>query len=654
MSCNLEQALAKVEKLLKFSAIQKNIPFEIKRIKFEIEAMMAAKDKMLNGPEEVLGTSENIKIDHGTDYSKLIASLENRVKDYTKYVTKDDKNINVHRSRKVDNKTEYLPFGNPFSRWSTGEYNDDILSAMFYRWVVNNEVPASYLSEESAEVKVKRLGGINAARINIIKKLENIANKELYYEGTARDKNLSHASVLALIADLYNKGTLTIDINSKQNVLKSSGVEVRPSKETTYEVSSKGDKDYSALYAKLEDGRSIEEHYQVDVKGYKDIASGKNRPPKDTSKNLQEEYTKLWKRYFELYPDRFEFIKEKVDSGIKLTDQFAKSNSVNQADTIMDIVKSKWKPKDNKVYKKDQTIKTTSDTSAIDKETPKVEEKEVNELDNSKIKLSNTKDKDGMWVTSNIPIIMYNTNTKNVSKDNKAVVNTVVSSVSRLAGVTWNNEAAVDKLSYVKENSDDKKLQSLLDTVLDIDKELSNKIDSFDLSKRGNSTYSIDSLNDLVYDMADNYERLHNAQEAVFNHLSSEYGVAVTANHKESENINTGSTTKLFFEQFVPDYMLSKEKTEPKKETPKAAAGKSGIEGLKSQQGDAAVNSKEDLDKYTVNGAELAIDEYLSTDLTPEASTKYENSIIQNNEPKTKHTEIRDDIKKCLLKIGSK
>lgn len=51
MSCNLEQALAKVEELLKFPAIQKNIPFEIRRIEFEIKAMISAKDKMLNGPE---------------------------------------------------------------------------------------------------------------------------------------------------------------------------------------------------------------------------------------------------------------------------------------------------------------------------------------------------------------------------------------------------------------------------------------------------------------------------------------------------------------------------------------------------------------------------------------------------------------------------
>lgn len=51
MSCNLKQALVKVEELLKFPAIQKNTPFEIKRIKFEIEAMMAAKNKMLRGSE---------------------------------------------------------------------------------------------------------------------------------------------------------------------------------------------------------------------------------------------------------------------------------------------------------------------------------------------------------------------------------------------------------------------------------------------------------------------------------------------------------------------------------------------------------------------------------------------------------------------------
>lgn len=34
-----------------------------------------------------------------------------------------------------------------------------------------------------------------------------------------------------------------------------------------YEVSSSGDKRFSALFAKMADGRTIEEHYQCDIKG---------------------------------------------------------------------------------------------------------------------------------------------------------------------------------------------------------------------------------------------------------------------------------------------------------------------------------------------------------------------------------------------------
>lgn len=41
-----------------------------------------------------------------------------------------------------------------------------------------------------------------------------------------------------------------------------------------YECSSKGDNRFSALYAKMPDGRSIEEWYQCDVKGYD--AGGRN------------------------------------------------------------------------------------------------------------------------------------------------------------------------------------------------------------------------------------------------------------------------------------------------------------------------------------------------------------------------------------------
>lgn len=53
--------------------------------------------------------------------------------------------------------------------------------------------------------------------------------------------------------------------------------------DNSYEVSSAGDKRFSALYAKLKDGRTIEEAYQLDIKGYRsqgnDWRLGKGKPP---------------------------------------------------------------------------------------------------------------------------------------------------------------------------------------------------------------------------------------------------------------------------------------------------------------------------------------------------------------------------------------
>ena len=42
----------------------------------------------------------------------------------------------------------------------------------------------------------------------------------------------------------------------------------------SYEVSTKGDKRFSALNARLKDGRTIEEAYQLDVKGYRQDVNG--------------------------------------------------------------------------------------------------------------------------------------------------------------------------------------------------------------------------------------------------------------------------------------------------------------------------------------------------------------------------------------------
>ena len=50
--------------------------------------------------------------------------------------------------------------------------------------------------------------------------------------------------------------------------------------------------------ARLPDGRTIEEAYQLDVKGYRlygdDWRLGKGKPPLDPSIDLYDEYKKLW------------------------------------------------------------------------------------------------------------------------------------------------------------------------------------------------------------------------------------------------------------------------------------------------------------------------------------------------------------------------
>ncbi|MCB1712490.1 MAG: hypothetical protein KDH96_08465, partial [Candidatus Riesia sp.] len=78
----------------------------------------------------------------------------------------------------------------------------------------------------------------------------------------------------------------------------------------SYEVSTKGDKRFSALNARLKDGRTIEEAYQLDVKGYREDVNGvqdtnwrkgKNKPTinKITREQQWKEYKSLWEQYFQ-------------------------------------------------------------------------------------------------------------------------------------------------------------------------------------------------------------------------------------------------------------------------------------------------------------------------------------------------------------------
>lgn len=116
-----------------------------------------------------------------------------------------------------------------------------------------------------------------------------------------------------------------------------------------YEVSSKGDKRFSALNAYLEDGRTIEQKYQLDPypvgKGYDpgglDWRKGKGRKPLDprsTPEALYEGYKSLWRQWATLYPQlMLELRVEALKHGGVLSDCFA-STPVNQAHALADLL----------------------------------------------------------------------------------------------------------------------------------------------------------------------------------------------------------------------------------------------------------------------------------------------------------------------------
>ena len=115
------------------------------------------------------------------------------------------------------------------------------------------------------------------------------------------------------------------------------------SKAKGYECSSLGDKRFSAFSARLKDGRSIEEHYQCDVKGYDvggtDWKLGKGKPPLNPNTDLFNAYLNLWKEWVGL-EDNWDLILElnalALESGY-LRDSYA-TTPVNQAHALSVIL----------------------------------------------------------------------------------------------------------------------------------------------------------------------------------------------------------------------------------------------------------------------------------------------------------------------------
>ena len=117
--------------------------------------------------------------------------------------------------------------------------------------------------------------------------------------------------------------------------------------EPYYECSSKGDKRFSAIFAKIKSlgNKSIEEIYQLDLKGYRNKVKhwkeAKGLPPLNnkTEDELFKEYVSLWKLYFKENPELLKEISQKA-IGKTITDMFGVT-SINQARAIAYILNNK-------------------------------------------------------------------------------------------------------------------------------------------------------------------------------------------------------------------------------------------------------------------------------------------------------------------------
>ncbi len=107
-----------------------------------------------------------------------------------------------------------------------------------------------------------------------------------------------------------------------------------------YEISSIGDKRYSAFYAKLASGETIEHIYQCHIKGYKSIKEGKGKKPLNNMSHheLWLAYLKLWEQWsIENEDDLFELALLATANNYTLSDTFA-STPINQARALSHIL----------------------------------------------------------------------------------------------------------------------------------------------------------------------------------------------------------------------------------------------------------------------------------------------------------------------------
>lgn len=126
----------------------------------------------------------------------------------------------------------------------------------------------------------------------------------------------------------------------------------------TYEVSTRGDKRFSALHARVPslNNQLVEEIWQLDKKGFRELGNdwhlGKGRTPRPgspayglTFEESQALYTDIWRQMFRDKPDMLQALVDSAGDKI-LTDSFAQPGRVSQATALQAILEEvkqgKW------------------------------------------------------------------------------------------------------------------------------------------------------------------------------------------------------------------------------------------------------------------------------------------------------------------------
>lgn len=115
-----------------------------------------------------------------------------------------------------------------------------------------------------------------------------------------------------------------------------------------YEVTTRGDTRFSPLCIKMPDGRTMEEHFQCDVKGYDPGGTGwerfKGKPPllKKTREQMYAEFKAMFRQWSNMNkPLMIELLSLAQAHGNLLSDRFATSD-LNQARALSEILNEEY------------------------------------------------------------------------------------------------------------------------------------------------------------------------------------------------------------------------------------------------------------------------------------------------------------------------